>query len=208
MKNIVVAIKFPDGNINSVLIESNNLPELVNDVRLYENNIDFIKSFVDEYGINHILFPVSDGLLVIDMVDKQIYDSQGYTGIFKITPSEIKSSYSGNIVGETAEKSISKRFKEALKSNRLKGFEEWFDSGTQLNTKVLEMDMENLIAIVESNKSYGQFIFNTTPYKVTAYEENDYHDQHELFKILSEKGFIGTVKESWLERLEKLKVSD
>lgn len=209
MKNITVVVKFPNSDISIVEIMDLKLPELVNDIRLYTNDVYFVKEFLSAGTPKNVITPSESGLVVIDMVKFQILDSQGYTGIFKITPMEIKSSYQGNIVGETSESSIVKRFKDALLSGRLKGFEEWYDNGTQLNTSVLEMDTNDLMKIVESSKAYGQFVFDTSPYKVTTFSGTDAEDQHNLFEYLKIEGFIDQnsklENEIWDDFLETLK---
>ncbi len=121
-----------------------------------------------------------------------------------MTPSEIKSSADGNVVGETANENAVKRFKEALDANRLKGFEAWSDSGTQINNYIeYRGDEKELLA---SATPYGQFVFNTSPYTVSVFSETDYKEQNDLFGILFEKNLLCSDSvEVWMHNLERLK---
>lgn len=201
---ITVVIKDKESKIHSVQVNSNTLSELVNDKRLYENDMDFILEFLSTANREYGIYPSSDGIILIDMTKNIIYDSQSYTGIFKVTPTEIKSSYKGNTIGETADSSTIKRFKEALESNRLQGFEEWRDSGTQMNTSILDIDKIDVMTIIDAPMSYGQFIFETTPYRVETFEKTDLEDQAKLFSILVAMGCLEANDITWIENLGKL----
>lgn len=205
MSKLNLVIRKPDETIVSLEILSTFLPQLVTNKRLYDCDMDFVNDYISKVYEKEIQpLPIDDGILVIDFVDKIIFDSQAYTGINKITPAEIKMSKRGNVPGETSDNSIIKRFKELVEARRLKGFEEWYDNGTGMNRKVTLLDYEELIQTTLEANVYGQFVFDTSPFKVLTFNEMDYSEQYEMYGLLKKHGIITNTVE-WEKYLQGLK---
>jgi hypothetical protein len=202
--NINLVVRKPDGKITSVTVSSNNLSDFITNVKLYEKNLQFVDDFLSDKDQCEI-YPQLDGIIVVDMQDDIILDSQGVTGVNKLTPAEIKMSKNGNRIGETKETSIIGRFKALVESGRLKGFEEWYDNGTGLNTNVLKMDYETLLETTLETNVYGQFVFNTKPFKLEIYCETDQLEQSKMFHTLVNHGFLQEDSPRWKEFLKGLK---
>lgn len=169
----------------SVVIESRNLSILVNDVRLYKKDKSFIKSFLNAYAIGDFQRIASnEGIIVIDLENNFIYDAQMTTGIFKMSPSEIRSSKNGMLVAETKENNILKRFRDAVISHRLKGFESWDHSGTRIDKEILESHFDDPYDMLANVSDYGQFVFDTTPFRVEMLDLNDALEASTFIKYL------------------------
>ncbi len=188
----------------SVSVNSRNLSEFITNVKLYDKDFNWMKRFLDS-AENIDILPLDDGIIIIDTIEDMIYDSQGFTGVNKLTPAEIKMSKNGNKVDETSENAIIKRFKDLHDSGRLKGFEEWYDNGTGLNTKVLDMTYDELLDTTLETNVYGQFIFKTTPFKVETYCETDFVEQTQLFnKLIKHEILSDSDKDNWQKYLGKI----
>ena len=206
MSVLNLVIKTPDGEVFSSIIDSNTLSTTITNVKLYDRDLEFIRKQIDESQIqNTQILPVDEGILIIDMVDNLIMDSQGHTGVNKVTPAEIKMSKRGNTPGETTLNSTILRFKELVESGRLKGFEEWYDNGTGLNTEIKTSSFDDLMITILETNPYGQFIFDTKPFKVVTFCETDYTEQYELFNMLVKHNFLSSDNQDWKHYLEKLK---
>jgi len=203
MGKITVVVKDQD-SVKAVEIQSEELPILVNNIRLYQTDKEFINSFMNNYDSTTI-YPSSDGIIIIDTVNNVIMDSQGYTGIYKINATEIKASLHGSIVGETADSNAVKRFVESVDAGKLKGFEEWYDSGTKMNSKLNGVDTEQIVEFLERFSAYGQFVFDTSPYKIEVYYETDVDEQFQLYTTLKSHGYLNVSDDLlWQERIERL----
>lgn len=188
----------------SVSVNSRNLSEFITNVKLYDKDFNWMKRFLDS-AENIDILPLDNGIIIIDTIEDMIYDSQGFTGVNKLTPAEIKMSKNGNKVDETSENAIIKRFKDLHDSGRLKGFEEWYDNGTGLNTKVLDMTYDELLDTTLETNVYGQFIFKTTPFKVETYCETDFVEQTQLFnKLIKHEILSDSDKDNWQKYLGKI----
>ena len=188
----------------SVSVDSRNLSEFITNVKLYDKDFNWMKRFLDS-AENIDILPLDNGIIIIDTIEDMIYDSQGFTGVNKLTPAEIKMSKNGNKVDETSENAIIKRFKDLHDSGRLKGFEEWYDNGTGLNTKVLDMTYDELLDTTLETNVYGQFIFKTTPFKVETYCETDFVEQTQLFnKLIKHEILSDSDKDNWQKYLGKI----
>lgn len=207
MSSICLCLKI-DETIHTIEIESELLPSIVTNIRLYEQDPIFINEILNMSNQTDVipLFHKSDGILVIDFKNKKILDSQGYTGVNKITPEEIYSSMKGNIALETLDNNVVKRFKELVEADRLTGFEEWRDNGTIINKTVLHISSEELIASLDNIRHVGQFVFNTKPFHLITFCETDSTDQIHLLNYLLENNFLSEVeKVMWLDYIAKLK---
>jgi len=187
--SVNLVIRKEDDTIVSKAVDNSALSECITNLKLYEKDLGFIDEYSSRFPDADI-FPLDYGILVIDLKEDIIYDSQGVTGVNKISPAEIKMSRNGNIVGETKDSSIIHRFKTLVESGRLKGFEEWYDNGAGLNTNVLKMDYETLLETTLETNIYGQFVFSTTPFKVQSYCETDKVEQNKMFQLLSKHGIV------------------
>ena len=199
MCTVVLAIRFLNDDVKSVLVPCNEIDSLLDDLRFYKGDNIFIESFVEKFEeVNP--FPKSKGIIVVDMVEKVIYDNQSYTGIFKFSPSEVIRSSEGMIASETQDNNVKKRFKEAVVDGRLKGFEHWKDSGTTLD----EISIADVNDYLESSY-YGQFIFDTRPYEVIQID-NSLKDQGDLFQFMKTHKFIinSETMRMWTEHIEDL----
>ena len=122
MNTINLVVRKPNGDIISKEVMSLNLNELVTNNKLYNNDLEFVENYLSTIPIGDIpILPLTDGLIVVDMQEHIIYDSQGFTGINKLTPGEIKMSQRGNVAGETSTTSIISRFKEFYDDGKIKG---------------------------------------------------------------------------------------
>lgn len=208
MNNTSIVIKNSNGKILKFCVNSIYLGRLITNYKLYQKDTTFIEQYIKDYAeyISDCSTPSTDGIIVIDFIEDIILDSQCVTGINKLTPLEIKSSKNGNIPDETTENSIIDRFSVLVKNNYLKGFEEWSDKGYYLNRKIGSMDLSQLLELIMNTSAYGQFVFETKPFKVESYLEHDKEDQQLLFKrlkdlnILNEEDII-----QWNNYLNRLK---
>lgn len=186
MTSTSVIIKFPNGEVSAFCVESIYLGRLITNHKIYRKDVEFVKAYINEYASTDCAVPLpsGDGLIAIDMQNDIILDSQGVTGINKMTPTEIKLSKNGNVADETFENSLIGRFSDLFRVGDLKGFEEWQDNGHHLNTKVCSMELDDLIELVLGTAAYGQFVFSTQTFRVETYMEHDREEQQILFKRL------------------------
>lgn len=204
MKYVNCVVRFNDFVIVSVKLPNDKLSEFITNIKIYNKDINFVKEFVDTNSLEYTsIFPLESGIIVIDFVNDVILDSQCITGVNKITPADIKMSQRGNKFGETKVNATITRFKELVESGRLKGLEEWYDSGTALNTDVVSMDFETVLDLTMHTNIYGQFVFSTKPFKVIHFLEHDKVEQHKLYNYLVENNFIKS--NEWFDYLQKLK---
>lgn len=185
MEKTKIIIKFPDKKIHFFCVGNTYLSRLVTNKKLYTDDIDFIKNYINEYSI--LECEKTKGLLIIDMTKHIILDSQTVTGVNKTTPSEVRSSMVGLISDETLENSLIGRFRELVDSGYLEYFEEWNDHGMHMN-KIIDADIESMLN--PSNNYYGQFIFSTKPYSVESFSPTDYDDQVLLLRKMQELELI------------------
>lgn len=210
METITIVIKKTDGKLICFCVEKHYLDRLITNLRLYQKDLDFIKKYQESYDVVNcnLFFPSDEGIIFIDMVKDVILDSQGVTGVNKITPSEIKRSKNGNIPDENMYNSVFHRFLKLFDAGYLKGFDEWRDNGHHLNTNVLKLGYNDLIDIImENGYNYGQFVFSTKPFKVETFNEIDWFEQKHLFERVKELQLIPKEKyevwESYLKGLKK-----
>lgn len=203
MSVLNLVIKKPDGQIVSNTIESVSLSKIITNVKLYEKDLTFINMHPEAVvKSNTSIIPIDDGIIVIDMVQDIIFDSQGFTAVNKLTPAEIKMSKRGNTPGETTKDSVVLRFKELFEADKLKYFEEWHNNGITHNTKVLDLSFSELMKTTFETNVYGQFVFDTKPFKVIQYSETDQREQHNLFHNLVKYGFVNENDSNWKKYLE------
>ncbi len=207
MKTVTLIIRKPDATVDKICIPSKSLGLLVTNHKLYEMDVEYINYFIVDNMIEDGVAPLPsyDGIIVIDMITKQILDAQDVTGINKMTPMEYKMSAHGK-TDETDATSVIKRFSDLINKGYLKGFENWHDNGIHLNTDILKLNLVELIQSIMKTNSYGQFIFKTDPFKITEYFEYDYVEQLKLFQHIDSLGLLNDDdKVLWLQYLKKLK---
>jgi len=185
VETVTNVIKTTKSELISFCVEKYYLDRLITNLKLYKKDLDYINEYIDLYNLKECdsFLPSSEGIIFIDMINNIILDSQGITGVNKITPSEIKRSKNGKIPNETIHNSVFQRFIKLFDAGYLKGFDEWCDNGHKLNTNVLKLDYNDLIDIImENGYNYGQFVFSTKPFKVETFNEIDWFDQKRLFE--------------------------
>lgn len=204
MNTINLVVRKPDDDdIISKEVTSTDLDKLVTNNKLYTNDLVFVEQYLETVPKGDVpIIPLEDGLIFIDMQEHKIHDSQGFTGVNKLSPGEIKMSKRGNIVGETRNDSIVARFKEFYEVGKIKGFEEWYDSGTSLNVNILNLNYEKLLTTILETNVYGQFVFDTSPYKIIVYDEYDPMDQQKLKNVL--ENVVNIDKTIWNLYIERL----
>jgi len=203
MNTINLVVRKPNGDIISKEVASSNLNEFVTNNKLYIDDLEFVEHYLETVPINDApILPLQDGIIFVDMKEHIIYDSQGFTGVNKLSPGEIKMSQRGNVIGETKDSAVISRFKEFYNNDRIKGFEEWYDNGTSLNVKILDLTYEELLSTILETNVYGQFVFDSSPYKIVVYAEYDKIDQQKLLNILNDiTPLDNTAWQLYIERL-------
>lgn len=184
------------------------LDRLITNIKLYRKDIGFVDTFVDDYAELNCeqYLPTKSGILFIDFESELILDSQRVSAINKITPAEIKMSLNGKIPDETHSNSMHGRFVTLVSSGYLRGFERWQDNGHHLDRDVSSKSIEQLMEMVLNNVDYGQFVFETKPFKVEIYNQTDFTDQVKLFNRAVELNLIPEDKhQQWKDYLETLR---
>lgn len=205
--SICLVIKLDDGTVKSMDVDSVLLPQIVTNPRLYDLDMSFFEDIIETHKNTIIpIYHKDDGILIIDIPNKKILDSQGYTGVNKITPEEITASKKGNIVIETSNDNVLKRFIELINLGRLIGFEEWRDSGTIINKSIVHLSVDELLEMVDTIRHVGQFVFSTRPFELTTYCETNSSDQFELMTYLIEHNYLNETEITiWNDLIRKLK---
>lgn len=184
------------------------LDRLITNIKLYRKDIGFVNMFVDDYAELNCeqYLPTKSGILFIDFESELILDSQRVSAINKITPTEIKMSLNGKIPDEVFSNSMHGRFVTLVSAGYLKGFERWQDNGHHLDRDVASKSIEQLMEMVLNSADYGQFVFETKPFKVEIYNQTDFADQVKLFNRAVELNLIPEDKhQQWKDYLETLK---
>jgi len=209
MKTVRIVIKKPNKELETFLINDQYLDRLVTNIRLYKKDLKFVAAFRKEYeevGVTTFL-PSGAGIIFIDFVNDVILDAQMTTGIGCVTPKEVIMSCKGTIPDETVENSVSHRFSELFDDGRLKGFEEWRDTGVKLNTKLNAVDRKSLFEQIEAFSGYGQFKFDVRPFKIELFTENGWFKKLSLFARAKELNLIPEAEygtwNNYLERIRK-----
>jgi len=203
--SLVFALKV-DNRLSVYEMEAIEVQELVNDIRLYLKDIEYISDYLEnKIPIN--LVPNKKGFLIIDLDNNLILDNQLSIGIFKISPGEILASLDGQIIGESTNNNTFKRFVDAIQSNRLLGFEEWNDNGTKLNREIVKLDLttESKIKDLVNSVKYGQFIFDTVPFRILSYDKSSKTDQLQFLKMLKKLDINKPELLAWERYIETMK---
>jgi len=206
--SLVFALKV-DNHLSVYEMEAVEVQELVNDIRMYLKDIEYISNYLEnKIPIN--LVPNKKGFLVIDLDNDLILDNQSSIGIFKVSPGEILASLDGQIIGESIESNAFRRFVSAIQSNRLLGFEEWSDSGTKLNRDITKLDLttESKIKEMVNSMRYGQFIFDISPLKIISYNKLSKYDQLQFLKMLKKLDLNKPELLAWERYIETMKEDD
>lgn len=208
METVNVTIKMSEKDLKSFCVEKQYLDRLITNIKLYEKDFEFISEFIKQYSEAQCqeFLPSDEGIIFIDMTSNIILDSQGITGVNKVTPSEVKRSKRGKIPDETTKNSTLSRFMHLFDAGYLKGFDEWRNSGHHLNTSILKLDYNEVMdLIMETNYHYGQFVFSTKPFKVETFNEIDCEEQRMLYNRASGLRLIPLHKvEEWEVYLQNL----
>jgi hypothetical protein len=201
---INITIKYPTGDLTSFCIDKCNTDKLMSNIKLYEKNFDFISNYIKHYSTDNCneYFPADGGIIFIDMQHNIILDHQQFTSTNKISPNEIRISKNGKIPNEDESTSVVTRFTQLVNDGRLIGLELWTNSGVHLNTDVCVMTVDELFVEIMDRHYYGQFVFNTAPFRVELFEKM-YIDKFRLFKKTKEFGLIPAGKdELWQNYLK------
>lgn len=207
MSNISAVVNIGKGSIPFCLNKT-YLDRLITNIRLYRKNISFVDMFIGEYSEPHCdhYMPSESGIIFIDFDSDIILDSQLVSAINKITPVEIKMSLNGQIRDETIANSTSNRFRELVGVGYLKGFERWQDNGHHLDKSITTKTADELFKMIAKSSDYGQFAFETKPFKVESFDQKDFVEQTKLFKRAVELNLIPVEKhQQWQDYLETLK---
>ncbi len=192
----------------SFCINKYYLDRLITNIRLFRKDINFVDMYIDDYAELDCsqFIPTASGILFIDFESNIILDSQKVSAINKITPTEIRMSMNGKIPDETVSNSLYTRFRELVASGYLHGFERWQDNGNHMNRDIATWTLDELVNFLTKTSDYGQFVFETKPFKVENYILHDYVDQNHLFKRALELNLLPVeTHQIWNDYLETLK---
>jgi hypothetical protein len=207
LSSINVVIK-DENNFHSFCFDKGYLDKLVTNLSLYKKDITFIINYIEDYSLPNCdpFLPGPKGIVFIDMIHNIILDSQDISSINKVSPAEIRMSYNGNIVNETHSNSLISRVYELVEAGYLVGFEEWQHKGYRLNTDVSTLSYDELIKMVLNTSSFGQFVFDTRPYRVEEFDVYDWQEQNKLFNRAAYLEMLPmNVHEQWQEYLRGLR---
>src|SRR3989344_6678036 len=244
-----LTIREPNGKEHRMARWTNILPWAIKNIRLlnkdekhlqdvlklwYEMRDDYLKHEKDKkfefnmtecYAPHPYLAPIDYGLVVVDMVNNEILDYQGYTSPDTIDKSKIKNDMLSNETGAVTLLHISpenERSKELgknafyLDNDELDAvrFRELFVAGKI--TTAIDMDdesktidlrgknLDDIINLVKRGKSFLTFPVDMSPYKLTKYEEHDADEALRMIIRIKELGFTLSDKEKllWNEWIE------
>ena len=163
-----------------------------------ENNM------TDFYAPHQVLAPNGYGLVVVDMVNKVIAHSQGYTDIGTIFSASFHD-------GPTSDPdSNAYRFKQLFDSGKIKEFRQWGREKPPI-TDFAGMSADAVItSLGMAGDRTGDFIVDMSPYTVERYAEHDYASAVKLRERVLELGFVLTSKEEelWNDWFESCKEMD
>ena len=205
---IRLVIKKPDKELKTFLVKDYYLDRLVTNLKLYQKKLDFVLAYREEYEEDRVdsYLPSKSGIVFIDFVNNIILDGQMTTGIGCVTQNEIMMSRNGQIPDETKENSIANRFAELYDDGRLIGFEDWQDNRIDLNTNLNDIDRKMLFDKIKEISGYGQFRFETQPFKIEQHTEKSWFERLSLFNRCKELNLVPVDEHSkWERYLERIK---
>lgn len=207
MNTVTLVMNMGKGAI-SFCINKHYLDRLITNVSLFKKDVKFVDLYIDDYAeLECAQFTATEnGILFIDFESNVILDSQKVSAINKITPTEIRMSMNGKIPDETVHNSLFTRFKDLIGNGRLKGFERWQDNGNHFNKDITKYGFDELVEMIVKTSDYGQFVFDTSPFKIEYFSQKDFVEQTKLFnRAVSLNLLPEESHKSWKNHLEALK---
>jgi len=227
---------------------TNILPDTLNNLRLIEKDSAYIQDSVKTwyemkadyeahnedgqfehamspiYGDHPFLAPVGYGLVVVDMVNNQILDYQGYTSIGRISSVSIRSDITENECGghtllyigpeerRPKQKGVHNAFNSDDEYSAAMRFRKLYEAGRipsaidQTSRECLSLDGKSLDQIAEMimSKKYYTFPIAMSPFQITEYREHDARDAVKMREKIEELGFTLSSKEKnlWAQWIE------
>lgn len=207
MNTVTVVMNIGRGPI-SFCINKHYLDRLITNIQLFHKDVKFVDLYIDDYAesVCSQFIPTQNGILFIDFESDTILDSQKVSAINKITPVELRMSMNGTIPEETHHNNLFLRFKSLFEDGRLTGFERWQDNGNHINRDITKYTFDQLLEIYTKSSDYGQFVFDTSPFKVEYFSQKDYVEQTKLFNKAVSLNLLPTeTHNTWKNHLEALK---
>lgn len=227
--SIAMTLRLPDGTEHRMMRWTNIMPWAFTNLDLVTENPEHLKAFMSQwhemvedwdtaqaagtepkflmtscYAPYRLLAPDGYGLVVIDMVNKVILHSQGYSDIGTIFTSSFHD-------GEFTDPDSNKyRFKKLWDAGRIKSIKRWSAEGVSVIPVPWSTAEEAVEALHSSREWMGDFIVDMSPYTVERFPEHNTKEAIRLRERVLSLGFALTAPEEaqWAKWIEDCKEYD